>query len=251
MYIFHSALPHNCYIPIHAPTSTNVVDVAAQDPGYNSSETQQEYKVNGHGVLNESGGRNSSHQRGGVVYAANNLQFNASYWALFPSCSVTSPPQLQTARAVFISTVANWPAISHEHHATLAMRRTDTIASRVEIQTRLPPLFQRIMVLMINLSVTNSVWNGKKDYYQEGDHVYSELNLIEAYRKALQTWAKWVDRNINSKKIQVFFRGYSASHFSNWCLPGVPTTWNELLYASLLSRGVGVWRTCAEITVFI
>eukprot|EP01018_Ginkgo_biloba_P002414 Gb_32203 [translate_table: standard] len=41
-----------------------------------------------------------------------------------------------------------------------------------------------------------------------------ELNLTEAYRKALRTWAKWVDRNINSKKIQVFFRGYSASHFS-------------------------------------
>eukprot|EP01018_Ginkgo_biloba_P002413 Gb_32205 [translate_table: standard] len=90
-----------------------------------------------------------------------------------PSCSVASPPQLQIARAVFISTVVNWPAISHEHHA-------------------------------------------RKDYYQEGDHAYSELNLIEAYRKALRIWAKWVDRNINSKKIQVFFWGYSTSHFSTY-----------------------------------
>eukprot|EP01018_Ginkgo_biloba_P006569 Gb_12862 [translate_table: standard] len=163
-----------------------------------------------------------------------------------PSCSVAFPPQLQTARAVFISTVANWPAISHEHHTTLAMRTTDTIASRVEIQPRLPPLFRVSLALPHNLNGTTKEtlrldiiersaskcrdanivvfntghwWTHEKtskgkDYYQEGDHVYSELNLIEAYRKALRTWAKWVDRNINSKKIQVFFQGYSASHFS-------------------------------------
>jgi hypothetical protein len=25
----------------------------------------------------------------------------------------------------------------------------------------------------------------------------------------------------------------------HWCLPGVPDTWNELLYASLISKGFG------------
>ncbi|KAI3842873.1 hypothetical protein MKX03_008663, partial [Papaver bracteatum] len=29
---------------------------------------------------------------------------------------------------------------------------------------------------------------------------------------------------------------------SHWCLPGVPDTWNELLYASLLKFGKGTWR---------
>ncbi|XP_020600065.1 protein trichome birefringence-like 2 isoform X2 [Phalaenopsis equestris] len=29
---------------------------------------------------------------------------------------------------------------------------------------------------------------------------------------------------------------------SHWCLPGVPDTWNELLYASLLMEGKGSWR---------
>uniref|UniRef100_A0A5B6Z6F9 Uncharacterized protein n=1 Tax=Davidia involucrata TaxID=16924 RepID=A0A5B6Z6F9_DAVIN len=53
-----------------------------------------------------------------------------------------------------------------------------------------------------------------KDYYQEGSHVYGELNVIEAFRKALTTWARWVDANINPLKTFVFFRGYSASHFS-------------------------------------
>ncbi|XP_059646412.1 protein trichome birefringence [Cornus florida] len=53
-----------------------------------------------------------------------------------------------------------------------------------------------------------------KDYYQEGSNVYHELNVLEAFRKALTTWGRWVDANINPKKTLVFFRGYSASHFS-------------------------------------
>ncbi|XP_039033916.1 protein trichome birefringence-like isoform X2 [Hibiscus syriacus] len=162
-----------------------------------------------------------------------------------------------------------------------------------------------------------------KDYYQEGSHVYNELNVLEAFRKALTTWARWVDASVNPMKTMVFFRGYSASHFrggqwnsggacdsetepikngtylipyppkmvvlervlkgmkthvtflnitrltdirkdghpsiyrkhpkqkvsedervaplkyqdcSHWCLPGVPDSWNELLYAEILVK---------------
>ncbi|KAL1815243.1 hypothetical protein ACET3Z_017817 [Daucus carota] len=52
-----------------------------------------------------------------------------------------------------------------------------------------------------------------RDYYQEGTHIYHELNVIEAFRKAVTTWARWVDANVNPSKTMVFFRGYSASHF--------------------------------------
>ncbi|RZS00570.1 hypothetical protein BHM03_00030299 [Ensete ventricosum] len=159
-----------------------------------------------------------------------------------------------------------------------------------------------------------------KDYYQEGNHIYSELLVEEAMRKALSTWANWVDTNVNREKSLVVFRGYSTSHFSggqwnsggqcdqetepirndeylstypsmmtllesvikamktpvsylnitrmtdyrkdahpsiyrkqslteeerrdpekyqdcsHWCLPGVPDSWNELLYAQLLIK---------------
>ncbi|OVA13082.1 PC-Esterase [Macleaya cordata] len=53
-----------------------------------------------------------------------------------------------------------------------------------------------------------------KDYYQVGNHVFGSLNVVEAFHKALMTWAKWVDVNINPTKTLVLFRGYSASHFS-------------------------------------
>ncbi|KZV14529.1 protein trichome birefringence [Dorcoceras hygrometricum] len=52
-----------------------------------------------------------------------------------------------------------------------------------------------------------------KDYYQEGSHVYSELDANEAFRKALTTWGRWVDAQVSPMKSLVFFRGYSASHF--------------------------------------
>ncbi|KAM1472496.1 hypothetical protein ACFX2I_028743 [Malus domestica] len=157
-----------------------------------------------------------------------------------------------------------------------------------------------------------------KGYYQEGSYIYDVLNVKEAFRKALTTWARWVDTNINPEKTIVFFRGFSPNHFrggrwnsggqchdlieplaketnrgkyasklrifdsvitgmktpifylnitrmtdfrrdahpsiyrkqnfteeerksplrhqdcSHWCLPGVPDTWNELLYAQLV-----------------
>ncbi|KAI3467553.1 hypothetical protein Pfo_024216 [Paulownia fortunei] len=162
-----------------------------------------------------------------------------------------------------------------------------------------------------------------EEYYQEGNYVHPRLKVLEAYKRALATWASWVDKNIDSKKTEVIFRGYSVTHFrggpwnsggqchketepifnethlakyplkmrvleyvlkgmktpvtylnisrltdyrkdghpsiyrpdyqtaqqevhaqdcSHWCLPGVPDTWNELLYVSLLKSGRGSWR---------
>ncbi|KAM3706327.1 hypothetical protein ACB098_03G144100 [Castanea mollissima] len=184
-------------------------------------------------------------------------------------------------------------------------------------------------VLVFN---TGHWWTHEKtsrgeDYYQEGNYVHPRLKALEAYKRALTTWARWVDKNIDFNRTQVFFRGYSLTHFrggqwnsggqchketepifnetylakypskmrtlehvlqsmrspvvymnisrltdyrkdghpsvyrreyktveeqnaaaeqfqdcSHWCLPGVPDTWNELLYASLLKLGKGSWK---------
>ncbi|GAB2214279.1 hypothetical protein Droror1_Dr00018621 [Drosera rotundifolia] len=52
-----------------------------------------------------------------------------------------------------------------------------------------------------------------ENYYREGDHVYPWLEADEAYRKALTTWARWIDKHINPKRTLIFFRGYSETHF--------------------------------------
>ncbi|XP_057547290.1 protein trichome birefringence-like 1 [Amaranthus tricolor] len=53
-----------------------------------------------------------------------------------------------------------------------------------------------------------------EDYYQEGSNVYKQLDVIEAFRKAITTWGRWIDANINPQRTHVFFRGYSNTHFS-------------------------------------
>ncbi|KAI3967138.1 hypothetical protein MKW92_006627 [Papaver armeniacum] len=169
-------------------------------------------------------------------------------------------------------------------------------------------------------------WDGGKthngiNFFQEGNYLYPKMDINKAFKKALTTWRKWIDRNIDFDKTQVVFRGFSLTHFaggrwntgggcnletgpipsnetyvkpspiqweilentlrkmkahvlymniskltyyradahpsvygknytaqerkiaiqdcSHWCLPGVPDTWNELLYATLLKAGKG------------
>jgi hypothetical protein len=51
------------------------------------------------------------------------------------------------------------------------------------------------------------------NYYQEGNHVHPSLEVMDAYKRGLTTWARWVDKNIDSRRTQVVFRGYSLTHF--------------------------------------
>ncbi|KAL5214423.1 hypothetical protein ABZP36_003575 [Zizania latifolia] len=188
------------------------------------------------------------------------------------------------------------------------------------------PAYRTADIVVFN---TGHWWTHSKtsrglNYYQEGSYVHPNLEVMDAFKRALTTWARWVDTNIDSTRTQVVFRGYSQTHFrggqwnsggkchmetepifnrtylteypekmrileqvlrkmktpviylnistmtdyrkdghpsvyrlryeteermadakqdcSHWCLPGVPDTWNELLYASLLQAGKGSWR---------
>ncbi|XP_024980411.1 protein trichome birefringence-like 42 [Cynara cardunculus var. scolymus] len=60
------------------------------------------------------------------------------------------------------------------------------------------------------------------DYYQVGEKLYRDMALMDAYKIALTTWARWVDSNI-SKKTRVFFQGISAVHYEgkDWGEPSV------------------------------
>ena len=36
---------------------------------------------------------------------------------------------------------------------------------------------------------------------------------LVAYEKALNTWAKWVNSTVDTKKTKIFFQGVSPDHF--------------------------------------
>ncbi|XP_048432559.1 protein trichome birefringence-like [Pyrus x bretschneideri] len=87
---------------------------------------------------------------------------------------------------------------------------------RLDLVGRSSDLYKDADIVIFNTGHwwTHEKTSKGKDYYQEGSHVYGELNVLEAFRKALTTWARWVDAKVDPKKSIVFFRGYSASHFS-------------------------------------
>ncbi|KAL1566129.1 Protein trichome birefringence-like 8 [Salvia divinorum] len=167
-------------------------------------------------------------------------------------------------------------------------------------------------------------WNEGKTlhsghYFQEKEHVNMTMDVMEAFRRSLNTLKLWVKQRLEPQKSHVFFRSYSPVHFrdgewnkggycntskepetdyskleaepmnnrvihevfgqdeeenrveilnitymtemrkdghpssnrepgtpvrapqdcSHWCLPGVPDTWNLLLYARLVAMGFG------------
>uniref|UniRef100_A0A2C9UWZ9 Uncharacterized protein n=1 Tax=Manihot esculenta TaxID=3983 RepID=A0A2C9UWZ9_MANES len=62
------------------------------------------------------------------------------------------------------------------------------------------------------------------DYVQDGGTVLKDMDRMDAFRKALITWAKWVDSDeVDTSKTRVIFQGISPSHYngSEWNEPGV------------------------------
>jgi hypothetical protein len=186
--------------------------------------------------------------------------------------------------------------------------------------------------LNLGLRLTHTLHVGfficRNCYFQEGNELKMDMTLETGFQRALQTWGKWMEDNLDTEKTHVIFRSFSPVHFrgGNWntgghcdqethpmteeevkaektvapwtnaiilneleknkkkeiisfldittasnyrsdghgalyqknytlvptprnrqdcshfCLPGVPDTWNELMFATLLARGKRNWR---------
>ncbi|XP_061344234.1 protein trichome berefringence-like 7 isoform X2 [Gastrolobium bilobum] len=105
-------------------------------------------------------------------------------------------------------------------------------------------------------------------YFKVGSSLKLGMSIPAAFRIALETWASWVEREINTNRTRVFFRTFEPSHWSDqtrrtcnvtryptletngrdkslfsdsvlevdcshWCLPGVPDMWNEIILSQL------------------
>ncbi|XP_040938304.1 protein trichome birefringence-like 6 isoform X2 [Gossypium hirsutum] len=48
--------------------------------------------------------------------------------------------------------------------------------------------------------------------------VFADMKIETAFKVAMKTWARWVEKNVDTSKTTVYFRGMSPPHFGkNWC----------------------------------
>lgn len=52
-------------------------------------------------------------------------------------------------------------------------------------------------------------WN----YIQDGNEIVKDMDRLVAYKKALTTWSKWVELNVDQKVTKVFFQSPTPTHF--------------------------------------
>ncbi|PHT35049.1 Protein trichome birefringence-like 41 [Capsicum baccatum] len=51
------------------------------------------------------------------------------------------------------------------------------------------------------------------DCVEVGVKLLKDMNRVEAFRAGLNTWARWVDTDVDTAKTKVFFQGTSPAHY--------------------------------------
>ncbi|KAA8549425.1 hypothetical protein F0562_001102 [Nyssa sinensis] len=73
------------------------------------------------------------------------------------------------------------------------------------------------------------------DYMEWGGTLYQDMDRLVAMERGMRTWARWVDKNVDTSRTRVFFQSISPTHYN-------PTEWNA--GATILGATILTTKTC-------
>ncbi|XVF60882.1 hypothetical protein PTKIN_Ptkin08bG0084100 [Pterospermum kingtungense] len=80
------------------------------------------------------------------------------------------------------------------------------------------------------------------DWFLYKQQLYTDMKLEKAFKLAMSTWASWIQKNVDTTKTTVFFRGISPAHAGHKCYRATqPMNKNEplkLKFRESLVKGV-------------
>ena len=56
-------------------------------------------------------------------------------------------------------------------------------------------------------------FNCRWDYIQDGKKIVKDMDRMDAFRKGLKTWAKWVNTTVDTRKTKVIYQGINPTHY--------------------------------------
>ncbi|KAL6842552.1 hypothetical protein ACP4OV_027396 [Aristida adscensionis] len=161
-----------------------------------------------------------------VVMVGDSL--NRNMWESLACILYTAVPDRSRARIINDAGVEIFRAMDYncsvEFFWSPFLVKLETKADRTRALKldQLPTMLQRALGADVIVFNTGHWWThtGKLRAWDhlERDGKMVEMAGEEAFNRALRTWARWVDHNIDPSRTRVFFRSVSPEHKSvNWC----------------------------------